>query len=196
MLKVGLTGGIGCGKTTVAKLFMSHGISVLDADCLARELVEPGQPALDRIIQHFGKNLLKEGRLDRAQLRSLIFADPEAKKWLESLLHPLIYRSLELRTTPFSAPYCLWVVPLLLETEGKKRVDRLLVVDCPESLQRQRVTQRDGVSDSEISRILASQVSRSERLKAADDIIDNTVSLDVLTAQVERLHRHYLMLGA
>jgi dephospho-CoA kinase len=195
MLKIGLTGGIGCGKTTVAKLFAAKGAPVLDADSISREMVEPGRPALQEIVLHFGPEVLKNGRLDRARLRRLVFAVPGARQWLESLLHPLVYAEMQRRIARLSAPYCLLVVPLLLETGRRDFVDRLLVVDCPTELQRQRVRLRDGSDDTEIDRILSTQVAREDRLAAADDVIENAADQEKLSEQVDRLHQFYLSLS-
>jgi dephospho-CoA kinase len=195
MLKIGLTGGIGCGKTTIAKLFAAKGVPVLDADSISRDLVEPGRPALQEIALHFGPEVLKNGRLDRARLRRLVFAVPGARQWLESLLHPLVYAEMQRRIARLSAPYCLLVVPLLLETGRRDFVDRLLVVDCPTELQRQRVRLRDGSDDTEIDRILSIQVAREDRLAAADDVIENAADQEKLSEQVDRLHQFYLSLS-
>ncbi|MGX2039909.1 dephospho-CoA kinase [Methylocaldum sp. MU1018] len=195
MLIIGLTGGIGCGKSTVAELFADKGVPILDADVIARELVEPGRPAFEAIKQRFGTVILKNGRLDRAKLREIVFSDPEAKRWLEALLHPLVYSEIGQRITTLSAPYCLVVVPLLLETGQRALVDRLLVVDCPEDIQRRRVQLRDGLSEKQIDPIMASQIGRSERLAAADDVLENTADEADLAEKVERLHQLYLTLG-
>ncbi|HYE35008.1 dephospho-CoA kinase [Methylocaldum sp.] len=195
MLKIGLTGGIGCGKSTVAELFAAKGIPILDADVIARELVEPNQPAFEAIKQHFGAAILKDGCLDRVRLREIVFFDPEEKRWLETLLHPLVYSEINRRLAILSAPYCILVVPLLLETGRRHLVDRLLVVDCPEDLQRQRVELRDGLSQPEIEKIMSSQLSRSERLAAADDVLENIGDKVSLSDQVEQLHQFYLALS-
>lgn len=193
--RIGLTGGIGSGKTTVAHLFAGFGIMVLDADVIARELVEPGQPALSAIAQHFGSEILREGRLDRAALKERIFAHPAERNWLDALLHPLVYQQLEATmaepVTP-PTPYFLLVIPLLLETGRRDFVDRLWVVDVPESLQRQRVAARDGLDEAVIERILASQYSRAERLAQADAVIDNTGTPATLMMQVRTLHEELL----
>jgi dephospho-CoA kinase len=195
MLKIGLTGGIGCGKTTVSDMFAAKGVPVLDADQIAHALVEPGRPALEAIVRRFGPGILKSGRLDRARLRQLVFVEPEAKQWLESLLHPLVYAELKRRAERLSAAYCLMVIPLLLETGRRDFVDRLLVVDCPVNLQRQRVSARDGSDEAEIDRILAAQIDRNTRLAVADDVIENTVDLENLADQVNHLHSFYLALS-
>lgn len=195
MLKIGLTGGIGSGKSTLAELFAAKGIPVLDADLIARDLVEPGQPCLEAITLRFGKELLKDGRLDRKRLREIVFAEPEQRRWLESLLHPMVYAEMQARIEKLSAPYCLLVIPLLLETGRRGFVDRLLVVDCPVEIQRRRVQLRDGCGAEEIERLLSSQISREERLAAADDIVENAGSAAELPGRVEQLHRRYLWLG-
>lgn len=191
MLRIGLTGGIGSGKSTVADMFAARGVPVLDADQIARELVEPGQPALQAIVQRFGADILKGGALDRARLRQRVFAAPESRRWLEALLHPLVYAELQRRSDALAAPYGLWVVPLLLETGERGRVDRLLVVDCPPEVQRQRVARRDGSDAAEIERILAAQCTREQRLAAADEVIDNSGGPSQLSDQVDALHRFY-----
>lgn len=195
MLVIGLTGGIGCGKSTVAELFAAKGIPVLDADLIARELVEPNQPAFDAIVHQLGAAILRDGVLDRARLRAIVFSNPEEKRWLEALLHPLVYSEIGRRIATLSAPYCIVVVPLLLETGQRHLVDRLLVVDCPEDLQRRRVKLRDGLSDAQIGQIMASQSGRADRLAAADDLLENIDDEATLAERVEQLHRSYLTLG-
>jgi dephospho-CoA kinase len=196
MLIIGLTGGIGSGKSTVADYFAQHGIPVIDADQLARELVVPGSPALNEIINLFGPNiLLPDGNLDRHQLRRRVFADPAQKRRLEAILHPRVYTELGYRTQALRTPYCIWVVPLLLETGGTALVDRVLVVDAPESLQRQRVLRRAGMDETTLEAILSSQVNRAERLSAADDVVVNNSDLSQLQQQVTALHHRYLALA-
>ena len=196
MLIIGLTGGIGSGKSTVADYFAQHGIPVIDADQLARELVVPGSPALNEIINLFGPNiLLPDGNLDRHQLRRRVFADPAQKRRLEAILHPRVYTELGYRTQALRTPYCIWVVPLLLETGGTALVDRVLVVDAPESLQRQRVLRRAGMDETTFEAILSSQVNRAERLSAADDVVVNNSDLSQLQQQVTALHHRYLALA-
>ena len=192
MLIIGLTGGIGSGKSTVAGCFAQHGVPVIDADQLARELVAPGSPALNEIIAIFGPNiLLPDGSLDRSQLRQRVFADPDQKRRLEAILHPRVYTELRYRTQALRTPYCIWVVPLLLETGGTALVDRVLVVDAPESLQRQRVLTREGMNETTFDAILRSQANRAERLRAADDVIVNNSDLSQLQQQVTALHHRY-----
>ncbi len=191
MFKVGLTGGIGCGKTTVANLFADKGVPVIDADQVAHQLVEPGTPAFHAIVQHVGDGVLLDGRLNRRLLKQRIFSQPEEKEWLEDLLHPLIYREMQCQVDALSGSYCVLVVPLLLETGQRDFVDRLLVVDCTPKLQRQRVKSRDDLGDAAIDRILSAQLSREQRLAAADDVVDNTHGISALKPLIDDLHRRY-----
>ncbi len=196
MLVVGLTGGIGSGKSAVSRLFEDYGVPVIDADHVAREVVEPGSPALDEIVRQFGDDvLLHDGRLDRANLRHKIFNDQQARKKLETILHPRIRQRMRDRLQSIGAPYAIFVVPLLIETGQHQDVDRVLVVDCPEALQMERVKKRDSASASQITAIMASQVSREQRLAEADDIIENLGSLKELKASVSALHERYLALS-
>ena len=196
MLIIGLTGGIGSGKSTVADYFAQLGIPVIDADLVARELVVPGSPALREITGVFGPDvLLADGNLDRALLRKQVFIVPEQRRRLEAILHPRIYAEMRRRAQALHAAYCILVIPLLLETGGTVLVDRVLVVDAPESLQRDRARSRDGMSDEILEAILRSQISRAERLRAADDVIVNDGDLSHLRQQVAALHRRYLDLA-
>jgi dephospho-CoA kinase len=196
MLIIGLTGGIGSGKSTVADYFAQQGTPVIDGDQLARELVAPGSPALGEIARSFGLNILQpDGTLNRPQLRRRVFADPSQRRRLEAILHPRIYAEMHRRTQELRAPYCIWVIPLLLETGQTALVDRVLVVDTPESLQRERVLSRDGVDQDTLEAILRSQASRPERLRAADDVIVNNADLAHLQQQVTALHHRYLGLA-
>ncbi|BCX82667.1 dephospho-CoA kinase [Methylomarinovum caldicuralii] len=197
MLKIVLTGGIGSGKSTVARLFQRHGVPVIDTDEIARDLVRPGRPALGALVDAFGPRILTaDGRLDRARLRELVFSDPAAKARLEAILHPRIFSELERRLQALKAPYVVIAIPLLVETGARGRVDRVLVVDCPEALQIERVRHRDGWDEALIRRILASQAGRLERLAVADDVIVNDRDLAHLARQVAELHRLYLRLSA
>jgi dephospho-CoA kinase len=195
MLKIGLTGGIGCGKTTVANLFAAKGVPVLDADQIARELVEPGQPALDAIVRAFGGDFLEAGRLNRAKLREIVFLFPERKRQLEAILHPMVFDAISRQMTALQSDYCVLCIPLLIETAQQAFVDRVLVVDCPVELQYARIKNRDGLEESEISRIIQSQASREERLAAATDVIENAGEIEQLQEQVEKLHQTYLTLA-
>lgn len=193
MLKIGLTGGIGSGKSTVSKLFEELGIPVIDADVIAHQIVEPGQPALKQLVQAFGERFLNaDGSLNRAELRERVFSDPAQKKRLEQLLHPIIYRKIEVEIDKLNSPYCILSIPLLLETKMTSFVDRVLVIDCPIETQIERVKKRDGFSTERIRSIIASQVSRDERLSCADDIIDNSKQAAQLAEQVKKLHNLYL----
>jgi dephospho-CoA kinase len=197
MLNIGLTGGIGSGKSTVCTIFRELGVPVIDSDEIARELVAPGSAALQQITAHFGTQLLQEdGRLDRKQMRELVFNNPHKREQLEAILHPLIRQEMERQITLIHAPYLILAIPLLLEKGWQQQLDRVLVVDCSEGLQRQRATRRDDSSVHTIDHIIASQIPRSARLAAADDLIDNSGSAASLRAQVEALHHRYLALSA
>ena len=197
MLIVGLTGGIGSGKTTVAERFAARGVPVIDADRIARELVEPGRPALARIVDAFGAQTLDaQGRLDRPRLRERVFADPERRRQLEALLHPLIRREMHDRLQRLSTPYCLLVIPLLLETGQADLVQRILVVDAPDELRYQRLARRDGLTREQVDAIMSAQSGRAQRLAAAHDVIVNDGDLQALDRRVEELHRRYLETAA
>lgn len=198
-LIVGLTGGIGSGKTTVADHFASLGAAVVDTDAIAHELTVAQGAAMQRIEAAFGGSLLlADGGLDRAATRRLVFSDPSAKCRLESILHPMIRLESETRcrsAMEARAPYVVLVVPLLLESGAyRERVDRILVVDCDEDVQIARVMARSGLSNAEVRAIMATQASRSERLAAADDVVLNSEGTEQLFAQVVALHQHYLEL--
>jgi dephospho-CoA kinase len=192
MLKVGITGGIACGKSTVANLFAEKGVPVIDADQISHQLVEPGQPAFQAIVRHFGEDVLLDGRLNRRVLRERIFLRADEKAWLENLLHPLIFQEMQRRVETLSFPYCLLVVPLLLETGRREFVDRLLVVDCPPDVQRQRIRIRDGLDDSAMDAILAAQLGREQRLETADDVIVNVDEPAALKPRIDHLHHRYM----
>jgi len=197
VLVIGLTGGIGSGKSTVADLFQRKGIDIVDADLIAREVVEPGEPALASIVAHFGQEILDEqGRLRRAELRKRVFAEPGERQWLEQLLHPLIHDRITQRLSSCKSPYCMLVSPLLFETRQRGLVDRAVVVDVGEETQLSRTMQRDRSSRETIEAIIAAQMPRVARREAADDIIDNDAGLDALTRQVDRLHESYLVMAA
>jgi len=192
---LGLTGGIGSGKSAVAQCFIELGIHVADADQAARWVVEPGQPALTQIAAHFGPELLQaDGQLDRATLRQRIFQDPAERQWLEALLHPLINQALVRDLAGAQSPYAILVSPLLIEAGQYRLTQRLLVVDAPEQLQLQRALLRDQVSEQQIRAILKIQASRQERLRHADDVLTNDRDLHWLRAEVQRLHLFYLTL--
>lgn len=197
MFTVGLTGGIGSGKSTVADCFAAHGVPVIDTDVIARDLTAPEGAALDAIRAAFGETLIHaDGTLDRAALRRLVFADSEARHQLEAILHPRVRQAVEQALATLTAPYTLIVIPLLVETGGYRDVlNRVLVVDCPEDLQIARVMARAGLARDEVKAILAAQAGRLERLAAADDVIVNTATQDALRTEVARLHQRYLGLA-
>lgn len=197
MLKIGLTGGIGCGKSTIAELFhQKYQIPVIDADIISRQLVEPGQPALSVLEQIFGKCIINpDNSLNRDTLRSIVFSDVQKKKQLEDILHPLVYREMQSEFEKQTSSYSILCIPLLLETRMKIFVDRTLVVDCSVETQIERVSQRDQLSRENILSIISSQVSREYRLSHANDIIDNSNSTSELAQQVKKLHNQYLLLS-
>ncbi|TCK02983.1 dephospho-CoA kinase [Marinobacterium mangrovicola] len=189
-LKVGLTGGIGSGKSAAADMFAGLGVPVVDADLIAREVVEPGEPALESIAQHFGKAVIQgDGALNRRVLRERVFAEPSEREWLEQLLHPLINHRIRERLEASGAPYVMLVSPLLIESGQVDLVDRVIVVDVDKQTQIDRTIERDQVSADQVAKILASQCSRVERTRRADYLLDNGGSLEHLRAQVESLHR-------
>jgi dephospho-CoA kinase len=195
--RVGLTGGIACGKSTAAKFFGDLGVPILDSDQVARDVVEPGQPPLERLVERFGKSILTpEGHLDRPALRNIVFSDPKARADLEALTHPAIGAAMEARSAIAGGPYQILVIPLLVEKNLRSQVDRVLVVDCEEALQLQRLHARDGSTREQAQAILSAQASRASRLKAADDVITNDAAIDAVRAQVAALHSRYLELAA
>jgi dephospho-CoA kinase len=195
--RVALTGGIASGKTTVANLFAELGVPLIDTDVIAREVVEPDQPALTAVVGAFGPDILDAGGcLDRRRMRERIFSDPSAKQRLEAILHPAIRAEMERQSREAGGPYQVLVIPLL--TEGKRRdhVDRVLLVDVPEELQIQRLMMRDGVTREQAQAALNAQATRAERLAMADDVVRNMGRVDELREQVAELHRKYLELAA
>jgi len=191
-----LTGGIASGKSAVSDCFERLGAAVIDTDRIAREVVEPGQPALVRIAEEFGAEFLdQEGRLDRRRMRDAIFSDPEQKSRLEAILHPLIAGEVQRRITQLEAPYCILVIPLFAESSGYSWTDRVLVVDVSEETQIQRVMARDGINRKQAQAILDAQLGRTDRLALADDILDNSGSLAKLNGKVKALHKKYLELA-
>jgi dephospho-CoA kinase len=195
-LVVGLTGGIGSGKSTVAEGFSALGVTVIDADRIAHELVEPGKPALDEIIACFGNGCLSaDGRLDRTCLRRRVFTDPEQRYRLEAILHPKIRQKIIQLINETQTPYCVVVIPLLLETRQTDLVDRILVVDASEATQITRVAARDGLSQTEITAIMTTQADRASRLAAATDVIHNDADRATLTRRIQALHTQYLELS-
>lgn len=194
MLKIGLTGGVASGKSSVAALFAAHGVPILDTDRIARELVAPGQPALAEIAARLGPEALNaDGTLNRPWLRRRIFTDAAARRMLEAILHPRIRAEVRRRLEGLHAPYALIVIPLLVETgDYDELLDRVLVVDAPETAQLQRLRERDGIDEPLARAMLAAQASRAARLARADDVIDNSGAPEALADQVERLHHRYM----
>ncbi len=193
---VGLTGGIGSGKSAVSHLFADLGIDIIDADIIAREVVLPDTPGLMAIVEHFGEDILQpDGLLDRAKLRERVFHNSADKQWLNELLHPLIRIGMQHAIEAAQSAYCVLAVPLLIENNMTGMVDRVLVVDCPPAMQLERAMQRDGSQEQTIRNIMAAQVDRPHRLAAAHDVIDNSGQLAALEPQVKYLHEAYLSLA-
>ena len=192
---LGLTGGIGSGKSAVVEAFGRLGVDWVDADHAARWVVEPGKPALGVIADRFGETVLAaDGSLNRSVLRELVFHDPEQRKWLEELLHPMIRQEIAQHLARATSPYAIMVSPLLVESGQYRQVDRVLVVDVPEALQLERAARRDRCSEAQIQAILSAQISRDERLRHADDVLVNDRDLAWLMCEVEGLHNFYLTL--
>ena len=194
---VGLTGGIGSGKSAAATEFARLGAAVVDTDAIAHELTEAGGSAIPEIQRVFGPAAIDaSGAMDRGKMRARVFADPGTKKALEALLHPLIREQSQRRIAAARAPYVIHVVPLLVESpDYRRRVDRVLVIDVPEELQVERVRRRSGLSEAEVRAIVAAQATRAQRLAAADDVIENRGTIEALREQVAALHRKYLEYG-
>jgi len=195
VIKIGLTGGIGSGKSTITDLFSQYNIPIIDADIIAHQLVEPGQPALLQLQQLFGKSILNnDATLNRGYLRDLVFSDKEKKIQLEAVLHPLVFQKMQSECDKQNSHYGILSIPLLIETKMTDFVDHILVVDCPVETQVERVKLRDKLSSERILSIISSQTSRKTRLSYADNIIDNSNSASQLAEQVKKLHNHYLNL--
>ena len=191
---VGVTGGIGSGKSAVTERFARLGIAVVDADLAARVIVEPGRPALEAIAEHFGRGILKgDGTLDRAALRQRVFVDESERQWLEQLTHPLIGQEILDQMAASRSPYTILSSPLLLETSQKDLADCVVVVDVPETVQVQRTMQRDANDEDQVRRIMAAQMPRDDRLQQADIVIDNSRSLAQLDEVVAELHKEFLL---
>ncbi|MDH5324284.1 MAG: dephospho-CoA kinase [Gammaproteobacteria bacterium] len=196
MLIIGLTGGIGSGKTTVSDLFHQLGVDIIDTDVIARQLVQPGQEALQQIVAHFGVGMLDhKGRLQREKLRELVHSDKLAREQLEAILHPRIKQQTLDKICQLQAPYCLVVVPLLFESGWQDLFDRILVIDSSQEQQMQRIQQRDQLSQEQASRIMHNQIDRRHRLAGADDVMENRGDISELKAKVEQLHKFYLSLS-
>jgi dephospho-CoA kinase len=190
---LGLTGGIGSGKTTISNIFKELGVEIIDADEISRTLVLKDTLLFKNIVKHFGNHILnKAGELDRSALRQIIFNAPKEKQWLEEILHPAIQTEIQRQIIESTSAYVVLVVPLLLESGNYNFVDRVLVIDVPETLQIERIKQRDSSNEELVKNIIAAQISRQERLSQADDIIDNSGSLSLIRDQVKKLHAKYL----
>ena len=190
--RVGLTGGIGSGKSTVAAIFRRLGVPVIDADQVARSIVEPGTDALSKLRAHFGEGILSEGQLNRRRLREIIFEDEVARQWVEALLHPLIKAEILSRADQQDQAYVVLEIPLLFENGYKNLVDRVLVIDIPTQVQIDRVIRRDQVPAGQVESVIRAQIPAEIRLNQADDVIENIGDLDQLREQVESLHWRYL----
>lgn len=192
---VGLTGGIASGKSTVAHLFAQHGVGIIDADVVAREIIFPGESTYKTIVAYFGKDIVaKDSNIDRTKLRQIVFNDPAKRLWLEKLLHPLIRERMMLYSRQATSPYCVQVIPLLIETLPYPEINRILVVDVSVETQIERLRKRDHLDEVLINKMLQAQISREERLEHADDILVNEGDLDTLADAVEKLHKKYLEL--
>lgn len=196
MLRIGLTGGIGSGKSAATLLFSARGAPVIDTDEIAHALVEPGQPAYDEIVKSFGEDILDGNhRINRDRLRERVFENATERKRLEAILHPRIREVVRAKIADLESPYCIVVVPLLIESGFDDLVDRVLVVDASENLQIQRTVTRSGLSEPEIRKIMSAQATRAQRLQREDDVIENNADRKQLEKEVERLHHWYLSLA-
>lgn len=194
--RVGLTGGIASGKSTVCQRFADLGVSIVDADRIAHQVVAAGSSGLASVVAEFGEAILDgSGRLDRAAMRRRVFSDPSARQQLEAIVHPLVREQMQQEAAAAPGPYCILDIPLLVETGDAATFDRVLVVDVPVAMQRYRLRQRDGADDSAIDDLLAAQASRQQRLAVADDVVDNSGSLEDTWQQIDRLHQRYLHLA-
>jgi dephospho-CoA kinase len=193
---VGLTGGIGSGKTTVSNAFKALGVTIIDADEISHQLTRKNHPTLKLISEAFGTEYVRDGQLDRNKMRKLVFSNPAKKMLLESILHPLIKGEMDNRAKECIDPYCIFSIPLLIEGgTPRARVDRILVIDAEEELRRQWIKKRSGLTDYDIDAIFASQISQEQRLAVADDILINDSTVDLLTSKVKQLHSKYLQLA-
>lgn len=196
MLRVGLTGGIGSGKSTIASLFVMRGVPVIDTDEIARSLTEPGQDSFDEIVRAFGETIVDENRrIDRNRLRERVFDNADERRRLEAILHPRIRALVRDKLAAIEAPYAVIVVPLLIESGFTDLVNRILVVDVMENVQIQRTAARSGLSEPEIRKIMSAQASRAQRLQTANEVIENNGDRKQLEAEVERMHQWYLSLA-
>lgn len=193
--RIGLTGGIGTGKSTVARLFAGFGVPTIDADEVVHALMEPGQAGFIQTVAAFGRGIVRDGQIDRRTLRQRIFSNTVDRQRLEGILHPMVYRELEVWAHSLNTPYCVLSIPLLIETAPPDFVNRVLVVDCSPEQQMRRVTTRDGICAEDAASVIKAQMARSNRLLSADDVISNDGAEDELRNQVEALHARYLALA-
>ena len=196
VLTIALTGGIGSGKTSIASIFKSLGVPIIDSDTISKEIILPGKPCFKDIVNEFGEEILtNKGTIDRYKLRDIIFNNDKARIKLENITHPIIFKNIDIQTSLINYPYCLVIVPLLIETKSVKYFDKVLLVDTLENIQFERVTKRDSMSPTLLRKIIKIQATRSERLKYADDIIENNNEIGNLNEHINILHKKYLTLS-
>ena len=196
LLTIALTGGIGSGKTSIASIFKSLGVPIIDSDTISKEIILPGKPCFKDIVNEFGEEILtNKGTIDRYKLRDIIFNNDKARIKLENITHPIIFKNIDIQTSLINYPYCLVIVPLLIETKSVKYFDKVLLVDTLENIQFERVTKRDSMSPTLLRKIIKIQATRSERLKYADDIIENNNEIGNLNEHINILHKKYLTLS-
>ena len=195
-LTIALTGGIGSGKTSIASIFKSLGVPIIDSDTISKEIILPGKPCFKDIVNEFGEEILtNKGTIDRYKLRDIIFNNDKARIKLENITHPIIFKNIDIQTSLINYPYCLVIIPLLIETKSVKYFDKVLLVDTLENIQFERVTKRDNISPTLLRKIIKTQATRSERLKYADDIIENNNEIGNLNEHINILHKKYLTLS-
>jgi len=196
VLTIALTGGIGSGKTSIASIFKSLGVPIIDSDTISKEIILPGKPCFKDIVNEFGEEILtNKGTIDRYKLRDIIFNNDKARIKLENITHPIIFKNIDIQISLTNYPYCLVIVPLLIETKSVKYFDKVLLVDTLENIQFERVTKRDSISPTLLRKIIKTQATRSERLKYADDIIENNNEIGNLNEYINILHKKYLTLS-
>ena len=196
VLTIALTGGIGSGKTSIASIFKSLGVPIIDSDTISKEIILPGKPCFKDIINEFGEEILtNKGTIDRYKLRDIIFNNDKARIKLENIIHPVVFKNIDTEISLINYPYCLVIIPLLIETKSTERFDRILVIDAPESLQFERIVKRDDISPILIKKIIKTQAKRKERLRYANDIIVNNDTIMNLNKSINTLHKKYLGLS-
>ena len=196
VLTIALTGGIGSGKTSIASIFKSLGVPIIDSDTISKEIILPGKPCFKDIVNEFGEEILtNKGTIDRYKLRDIIFNNDKARIKLENIIHPVVFKNIDTEISLINYPYCLVIIPLLIETKSTERFDRILVIDAPESLQFERIVKRDDISPILIKKIIKTQAKRKERLRYANDIIVNNDTIMNLNKSINTLHKKYLGLS-